>query len=256
MSLRLTPLGLANIPPPMALHEVNLTQNVVDVAFNDSGSDFAVLHGNSISTYHYEAADSIFSPPTFSTSCDPPIKNSVLRQIRFMNESSIIVLKSHTFTGKDGVLLTNLQLNSFEEFKLDDTAPISTIQPIWRTPAVLWFDTDGGIGQFVIKNGQIEREKYKINSKMKLPSRMQRIETFGCIDRGHKESECYHTSVVALATNGNLYVIKQPQDGEIMLLTKGCTSFVVSFPFLIITTASHFLKFIRFTDSMLLSLSG
>ena len=255
VSLKLTPLGLTNIPPPMALHEVNLTQNIVDIAFNDGGFGFAVLHGNGISTYHYKFNNHNLSPPNCVNSCDLPNKDRIFRQIRFMNDSSIVVLTTNTLNGKDGVLLMSLQLNSFREFEFNHNAPISMIQPICRTPVLLWLDINGGIGHIVVQEGQIEREQVKIRNITKLPSRMQRIETVGCVDRDHINSECYHTSVVALATNGNLYYIKQYQGGEFTLLTKGCTSFVVSSSFLIITTVSHFLKFIPFMDGMLSSLT-
>lgn len=239
----------------MALHEVDLMHNIIDVAFNASGSDFAVLHRNGISTYQYKVEGQSLSPPIFSRSYDLPIKDKILRQIRFVNESSIIVLGTHTLTGNDEILLTNLQLSSIKEFEFNHTTPISIIQPMWFTSAVLWLDINGGIGHILIEDGQVERKSYKSKSKIKLPSRMQSMETIRCMDREHLDPGCNHTSVVALATNGNLYYIKQPQDGEITLLAKGCTSFVISFPFIIITTVSHFLKFIRFAEGMSISLS-
>lgn len=54
-TLKLTPLRLANIPPPMALYELDLCGNAVDVAIATTGdvTMLAVLHQNEVSMYEF-----------------------------------------------------------------------------------------------------------------------------------------------------------------------------------------------------------
>lgn len=53
----------ANVPPPMALHELRLDDNIVDVAINSAISQVVVLSRTSINIYSYGASPKQFSPP-------------------------------------------------------------------------------------------------------------------------------------------------------------------------------------------------
>ena len=233
----------------MALHKVELAQNVLDIAFSPNGSNFAVLHEHGISTYHYQATDQKLSPPKLVRFCDFLSEDKLVRQIHFTNESIIIILVTHLLTGKDLILVTSILLDGFDELYLDNAVPISILHPLSYTTTVLWLDVDGNIGSVVITNDQKKQHGEAIVAK--LPTRIQFIDAIAGTDRANPENLVYcNTSIIALAANGNLYHVKRLRDTEISLLTKGCTSFVLSFPFLIITTASHFLKFVRFNDGM------
>lgn len=62
--LKITPLGVTNVPPPMALDEVELSRNATDVAFSVDGKKIGVLHHDySISTW---ACDYAARPAKFS----------------------------------------------------------------------------------------------------------------------------------------------------------------------------------------------
>ena len=50
-NLKITPLRIANIPPPMAFDEVELPNNALDVAVNLDGTEISVLHHSSVSTW-------------------------------------------------------------------------------------------------------------------------------------------------------------------------------------------------------------
>jgi elongator complex protein 1 len=58
--LKVTPLRVANIPPPMALDEIELRNNALDVAVNKDGTEIAVLHQSSVSVF---ACDYMAKPP-------------------------------------------------------------------------------------------------------------------------------------------------------------------------------------------------
>ncbi len=51
-TLKLTPLRVANVPPPMAFDEVELLHNALSVAVNDTNTQIAVLHGMSRAALH------------------------------------------------------------------------------------------------------------------------------------------------------------------------------------------------------------
>ncbi len=93
--LKLTPLRLANIPPPMALHELALDQNAIDVAFSQSNTRLAVLHETSISVFDWDIESKVPKPPslqfTIKTVLTPGTYN---RQICFYGESDVLTLGS------------------------------------------------------------------------------------------------------------------------------------------------------------------
>lgn len=67
-NLKLTPLRLANIPPPMALHEIALKENALDVAVSRADSEepafiIRVLHHSSVSLYQWQLTSKLPKPP-------------------------------------------------------------------------------------------------------------------------------------------------------------------------------------------------
>lgn len=47
--LKITPLRIANVPPPMAFDEVDLPENALDISIREDGKEIAILHQASIS---------------------------------------------------------------------------------------------------------------------------------------------------------------------------------------------------------------
>lgn len=54
VSLELTPLRIANVPPPMSLHQVGLEQKATDVAVSKSNTRLAVLSNKDLTVYALE----------------------------------------------------------------------------------------------------------------------------------------------------------------------------------------------------------
>lgn len=50
--LKVTPLRTANIPPPVAFEEIELPDNALDVAIDESGKEIAVLHADKVSLWN------------------------------------------------------------------------------------------------------------------------------------------------------------------------------------------------------------
>lgn len=95
-TLKLTPLRMAGVPPPMAHNELALESNVIDVAFSKSGSRIAVLMSNTLSIYLWSLKSRPVPIPILESSyplSDDPASRP--RQIAFLNENEVYVLKDN-----------------------------------------------------------------------------------------------------------------------------------------------------------------
>ena len=93
-NLKLTPLRLAGVPPPMAHNELKLDSNVVDVAFSKSGTRVAVLMDRSFSIFLWSLKSRPVPAPILESSyplSDAPASRP--RQIAFVNDNEVYVLK-------------------------------------------------------------------------------------------------------------------------------------------------------------------
>ena len=90
-SLKLTPLRVANVPPPMALHELELEFVAIDAALSMSGTRLAVLSDTDVAIYALDMRKRPVPPPTllwrttFSQDCCP-------RQVAFIQDDQFFVL--------------------------------------------------------------------------------------------------------------------------------------------------------------------
>lgn len=94
--LKLTPLRLAGVPPPMAHNELPLDFNVIDVAFSKSGTRIAVLMEKSFSVFLWSLKSRPVPMPILESShplSDAPAMRP--RQIAFINETEVYVLKDN-----------------------------------------------------------------------------------------------------------------------------------------------------------------
>lgn len=62
-TLKLTPIRTANVPPPMAHYELELLENIVDVAFNAENSRIAVLCTSGIAMFDWKINEKTSSEP-------------------------------------------------------------------------------------------------------------------------------------------------------------------------------------------------
>lgn len=93
-TLKLTPLRLAGVPPPMAHNELTLDSNVVDVAFSKTGTRIAVLMDKSFSIFLWSLKSRPVPVPILESSyplSDAP--GSRPRQIAFLDDNDVYVLK-------------------------------------------------------------------------------------------------------------------------------------------------------------------
>ncbi|KAJ5745380.1 hypothetical protein N7520_010562 [Penicillium odoratum] len=94
-NLKLTPLRLAGVPPPMAHNELKLDSNVIDVAFSKSGTRIAVLMESSFAIFLWSLKSRPVPLPILESSY--PLSDAVdsrPRQIAFVNDNEVYVLKN------------------------------------------------------------------------------------------------------------------------------------------------------------------
>ena len=91
VSLKLTPLRLANVPPPMALHTLTLERKAIDVAISESGSRLAVLSGNDLAVYALDMHKRPLPKPVLLWRNDA-IKDHCPRHVTFIGDEHLFVL--------------------------------------------------------------------------------------------------------------------------------------------------------------------
>ncbi|KAJ5665766.1 uncharacterized protein N7477_008214 [Penicillium maclennaniae] len=92
--LKLTPLRMAGVPPPMAHNDLPLDSNIIDVAFSKSGARIAVLTEKSFSVFLWSLKSRPVPMPILESSyplSDAPAMRP--RQIAFVGETEVYVLK-------------------------------------------------------------------------------------------------------------------------------------------------------------------
>jgi elongator complex protein 1 len=140
--LMITPLGTANVPPPMSFCDVKLESTPVDVAISPSGTRIAVLQHDGVDLVSW----------AFRPLKTPEVKHKIaqastgesFRQIRFVDEETMCLL------GEDkscSSVLRRLSLDSSQNVKDDEKYPLRavglTLQAAKGTGDV-FYEQDGG----------------------------------------------------------------------------------------------------------------
>ena len=87
---------MANIPPPMALHELKVRSNVIDVAFSAEASMIAVLHQNGIAVFEWKSVAASSSPPMLTGQVSfkkDGLPEGRFHQICFADMSGLLLLQ-------------------------------------------------------------------------------------------------------------------------------------------------------------------
>lgn len=232
--VKITPFRTANIPPPMALHELEVPSNAVDVSFNADASLIAVLHAEGISMFEWKnlsmpsSATELTGRVTLPKSEHHTAKNL---QIGFAQDDSLLVLQKE---GSSFVL---------KGYNFDDDS--GRMEEISSRPTlsstVSDISTLGGFSQDGLIHPFVQDKKGGLHSL-----------AFGdqTLSQGHFPMYLPWVDIVpfeggriafGMSRNGHLYANSR-------LLVKNCTSFLVTPAHLIFTTTTHLLKFVHITN--------
>jgi elongator complex protein 1 len=229
-TIKITPFRTVNVPPPMALHELQIQSNAIDIAFNADASLIAVLHHHGISIFEWKSVLASSSPPVLTgrVSFEITASTAIIQQhISFADKgevfvmqrnSSISIIKQYGFNEDTG------RMEELASTKISHAA--STLSSFFQ---------DGTVHPFVQgRKGDLHSLTFGEHtlSHCNFPIYLPWVEIVSFGDD--------HTAF-GMSNSGHLYANSR-------LLVKNCTSFLVTSAHLIFTTTTHLLKFVHMTD--------
>lgn len=249
--LKLTPLRLAGVPPPMAHNELPLDSNVIDVAFSKSGTRIAVLMEKSFAVFLWSLKSRPVPIPILESSyplSDAPSCRP--RQITFINETEVYVLKA-SGPSIDQIERTTLETrDSRVVYQSVNAEQISSIFSGVGHQA-LWFSHASQPSRPVTYS-TIEltaEDNVEVAAWGESPSvdthwaravsisddevRMSRASNVLSLD-----TDVVQRVLITMTRTGALYANKR-------VLAKNCTSFLATPAHLLFTTSQHLLKFVH-----------
>lgn len=219
----------------MALHEIEIPSNAIDVAINADASAFAILHNQGISLFEWKSTSAASPEPelTARITFEKLYFDSVnFQQIVFGQDSQISALQR---CGEED-LVKSFGFNT-DSGRLEESKPeLETPNPISRIAALSSFLEDGKPHVFVQgRNGQLHS-----------------LENTGSNNIAHISSGIYLPWLEIVPHNGTYIAFGMTTHGHLYAnsrqLVKNCTSFIVTAAHLIFTTTTHMLKFVHLTD--------
>ncbi|PWW72432.1 IkappaB kinase complex, IKAP component [Tuber magnatum] len=226
-TLKLTPLRVANIPPPMALKEVELESTPVDVAISPTGRLIAVLRDKALDLIRWDFANNkLVSGPTVTPNIMELDPGQYFRQISFADDETLGVVCDIEV----GSLLRVISIPNngqaiskcTQEFQNGATAVRLGGEPDHKSlfyqdseRNVYFYDTEDKSAKYITQLPAICPWL-----EIALPQEM----------------------VFGLSGDGRLYVNSKP-------IASNCTSFAVTPAHLVYTTTRHFVKFVHLYDS-------
>ena len=233
--LKITPFRSANVPPPMALHEVTVQQNIYDVAFSANNSSIAVLHQAGIAIYSWDKTSTSQFPPSLSgrfTFMENILEGENPQQICFSDDQDILTI--HHSEGRSAMILRRYGFSEEtgrveeKDFKVTYRSSILMIASFCRDGSTHPFAQDAlGALQNLIPSFEDDAL-----TGANFPAFLPWVEVIPYRDA---------TIAFGMSENGYLYANNR-------LLVKNCTSFLVTPLHLIFTTTTHLLKFVHITD--------
>lgn len=253
----ITPLSIANVPPPISYRDFDLDEKVLDVAVSRSNETFAALTNKTIAFANIDL-DSMKSgrhPEIISSIKKNEIATSdeFLRQVVFANDDLVGVLLDSE-SGISRIILIDVSNISDPYVKSSIESPMKIVlvksQANWSN---ISFETvDGGVHRIIQSyNQEIEDHEYTSVEVAKFPQLCHDYE-LATIQSSEKQQEDEYeietdwkeeqenNSLVAfgISSNGKLFANDVQLAGAV-------TSLKVTEGHLIITTAQHTLRFIH-----------
>lgn len=230
-TVKVTPFRVANIPPPMSLHDISLPANAIDVSFNVDASMIAVLHQRGFSLFEWKNISGSSPAPALigRYTYEGNEKHlSTFQQVSFADENDVITLQSqgsksiverYGFDDETGRMERKSSLSNLP-------SSLSSISSFNESGSILPFaqDISGNLHSLLTDDISL--------SHCGTPVALPWVEIIP-----------YNESYIAfgMSSNGNLYANSR-------LLIKNCTSFLLTSAHLIFTTTTHLVKFVHIAD--------
>ncbi|KAK9466881.1 IKI3 family-domain-containing protein [Lipomyces arxii] len=233
-NLKITPLKIANTPPPMAFRTLELASSSAHASINVSNDLIAVLEHSEIELAQWSLLGSkSIATPTVTKSI--PLTEldlvGIARQLRFISRNVLAVLFDYPHYSRVSLLKFNNDLEYDIVFTHDFEASVVTMAPRTDHRAIGIELANADVWEICSSSDDGETYEITVSKILQLP---ERCLTVGDAIVGDK------IYVFGLASNGRLYANQQR-------ISVSCTSFIVTENYLLYTTAQNFLKFVHLT---------
>lgn len=229
-TVKITPLRTANVPPPMALYEIHLRANAVDVAWSASGRYLAVLT-------HYYVAVYDMTDISKQGEVTKPLDDSQFEQdwethlqVAFSTDTELFSLSHLEDGNRENVKRIPLQFDEDDftlsgiETKLQPPENRVSLLVAGQATSNMFMEHSGDI---ISKIGDCSIQSPIVH--LPLPCPWVEIAKFDS-----------QTIAFGLSSNGHLFAGTRR-------LASNCTSFLLASSHLIFTTSNHLLKFVHLT---------
>ncbi|KAL7267237.1 putative elongator complex protein 1 [Rhizina undulata] len=225
--LKLTPLRIANVPPPMAFREVELKSTPINVAVSPDGSKIAVLRRSAVDLVQWTfGKKKLVAEPKVISQVAEISPDGTYRQICFLGNDTLGLLYDDSFGQSVIKVLECEEADSVKQ--IGELIPNinSSISKLGALPESNSFFYEDQAGVVQLHNWKTGLE----SSLWKFPAFCPWIET--------AVIEEQQVLLFGLTETGVLYA-------NDILICSNCTSFMVTSAHLIYTTTQHVLKFIH-----------
>ncbi|KAF2399320.1 IkappaB kinase complex, IKAP component [Trichodelitschia bisporula] len=219
-NLLLTPLRHGNVPPPMALHELHLEHNIVDVAMDPLSSCLAVLDFAGFSVYEYKISSKKAPAPKLLERRYFEEPHMVPYQLVIGGQDELYILAHDWKNNRDAIFLIDKEIYGYTE------------------PRISTMFLAIGHKELCVENVAGHVKLIPSVSGVDIPQDVTSPPVFCPQVEQIKRGEEHIT--IGLSSSGQLYANDR-------LLTSSCTSFLVTPAHLIFTTTQHLLKFAHLT---------
>ncbi|KAK7204599.1 RNA polymerase II Elongator subunit [Myxozyma melibiosi] len=253
-SLKITPLGIANTPPPMSFRDIDLAAPVVYASSNSNNELIAILEHGALELAKWKVVDERLKSGTPVVCKTTPLAEFVggsqaaARIVKFVGRDVAALLVD--FEKSCRLVLLRFKYDHESEvsysvlYSEDFKIPVTTLTPRVDDKAVCIELATGEVRQVLISSaGEPILPSAKI---AELPERcvtisaaVLRQEAFDDIENVAAEEKIV---VFGLTASGRLYAGRQR-------LSASCTSFSVTETHLAFTTAQNLLKFVHLSTS-------
>ncbi|KAM7208473.1 IKI3 family domain containing protein [Naviculisporaceae sp. PSN 640] len=225
-TIKFTPFRTANVPPPYAFSELDLSSPAIDVAFSQDGSSMAVLHQVGVSFFALEAKGPRLLPPRLIETAlfgleEFQLYEESLLQIAFSGPTEVQVLQM-----AGGLGLITYDFAAQENKQWTRTLNSETIA------AISSFE-EGSVDGVVAQDRFGKLTRIFGEGSISLDAKFPTFLPWSSFVTHNEQLLAF-----GLSRNGHLYANSRQ-------LVKNCTSFAVTNSHLIFTTSNHLVKFVH-----------
>ena len=241
-SLKTTPLKLAGVPPPMSLFDIAVDEPIVSVAISSRCSGIAILTRRGIYLYEWHLTEQPTTPPQLAQLIQHGDQEGspIFRHIAFTGETGIIISwLSHTGINHVGRLVQSDGRTWSDMDKLSATStPLLRLVSDAQQQST-WAQYLDHLQRIDSQSGAIATHDARMKDYLWMSIVLIISDEIQNGVNGYEpEAGPDEATRFGLTRSGELYA-------NTRLLTKNCTSFLVTPTHLLFTTSQHLLKFVH-----------